>query len=233
MLPYLDREFGLDSLMPSEEPSVILSADPVLCLPDTADFAVMLSSTEVYARKDGTDIPEDSRLDTLSPWYAREQAFSQACALASVPCAILRCANIVGTGMNGLAMRLAHAVWRGWPLHLAGNEAVVSAVHAVDVARLVRLVLGTPCVVNVTDGVATPVDLLIEAFAYRLDNKRVASLGTKQTAFAKLIYGKRNFALLTTSLTYADDGMKSMFPDFRPNVVTDYLKTHVYDDESL
>lgn len=215
--PYVEREFdGFDV-------EFSLGDNP-------GDDTVMISSTDVYDVTTGVNYAEDAPVGDT----AAERQFIDWCTSHGLKPTILRCANIVGTGMTGWPMQLARGVARGTLLHVEGvdDQAVVSVVHAVDVARVARFLRDCGKTVNVTDGTATTLHDLIEALAYRIDNKRV---GTLKPRWARWIYGKKRLCRLGSSLTFSDARLRRLMPaDQMPlNRVTDYLTHHVYDDASL
>ncbi|MDP1051131.1 hypothetical protein, partial [Klebsiella quasipneumoniae] len=89
---------------------------------------------------------------------------------------ILRPADVVGTGMEGFTGRLAGDVNNGSYMHVKGNEAQRSIVHAIDVAKAVRAVSDKQDsiiegIYNLTDRSGATIEQLADAIAYRLGNK--------------------------------------------------------------
>lgn len=205
--------------------------------PADADVCIMLSSTDIYAADNGFLIDEKSRLDTSSVWFDREKAFAAACRSAGKRYVILRCAGIIGTGMTGSPRRLAEMIWRGTLMHIAGNEAHVSVVHATDVANAIATMvsdgIGDDAIYNLTDGENPAFDDLVDSLAYRMADKRVSSLSTRgQLWLAPLLYGKRLYRAFTTNRTYDCSAFCAAY-GFTPTPVCRYLRTHNYDDTSL
>lgn len=151
--------------------------------------------------------------------------------LADVPtgATVLVCPNVVGTGMNGLPMQLAEAVANGRFFHIIGNEARLSTIHASDVAKAVRASLGDGGRYFVSDGTDPAFDDFADALASRLNDKRILTLKPWQ---ARWLMSKRLRTLTTTDATIDCSIFPSKF-DFTPTPVTDYLRTHVYDENSL
>lgn len=143
--------------------------------------------------------------------------------------AVLVCPNIVGTGMTGLPMELARRVASGSFFHIEGNEARLSVVHATDVARAVRLALGHKGAWTVTDGCDPTFDDLAEALAHRLGDKRILTL---KPLWARFLMNGRLRRTVTADCRADGSEFASRF-GFSPTPVTEYLTTHVYDDESL
>lgn len=224
LLPYIRQA------MPE---TIIVGAEDL----DTADAAVMISGDAVYGPGMLADADERHPLDNDSDLFRAEKQFTEACVRAGVPGLILRCAPIVGTGMTGFMHQLAAAIWRGTFFHFPGNDARISAVHATDVAKAVRLWTEketlSPAIYNLTDGEHPTIHDLAEALAYRMKNKRISNLSTRfQQIAAKLIYGQKRFSAYTTSRTLDSRAVESAF-DFKPTPVCSYLRTHVYDEASL
>lgn len=155
--------------------------------------------------------------------------FDEYCRQRQLPVAVIRCPYIVGTGMTGLVRKIAAGIYKGTFVHIAGNDARISIVHATDVAKAASAAAGTQGTYTLTDGVDPTVHDLSDAFAYRMGDKRIFSIGPK---WAKLWYGRTYYTTLTTSHT-ATDSFCVVYPDFHPVSVVEYLKTHVYDEQSL
>lgn len=201
-----------------------------------ARMGIMISSCAIY----GPDAPEmcdeTYQADDSSPWKALEEEFSERCSSAGIPWVILRCADIVATGMTGFTRHLANAIWRGSFFHFPGNEARRSVVHGSDIAAAIALIgktLPQGNIYNITDGVEPTIHDLAEAIAFRLRNKRISTLSTRpQQIIGRLIYGKRRYALYTTSRTFSNEALLRD-TGFKPKSACNYLRTHVYDENSL
>lgn len=225
VLKYIDREFDrevVDALGADEWPA------------DAPVF--MLSTCDVYAA-DGSDIvdrPESAPLDGQSAALRAEREFAARCAERGRVPVILRLPMVIGTGMTGLARTLARGVARGTMLVIRDNEAVVSAVHATDVARVARLIVGREPAEAVTVNVApSPIRLtdLVLALGVRIKDKRVGSI---KPFWAKALYGGSLYRDLTRTVTYDTSAVKALLPDdFEFVNPAEYLTTHVYDHESL
>ena len=104
---------------------------------------VYISSSIVYGLNEGESIDEKT---PLSPTRRDAQAkrdvegfLTRWCENNGVKLSILRPAMVVGTGMGGELRRLVNSIYRGTYRHVTGNDARVSVVHAVDVARAARM----------------------------------------------------------------------------------------------
>ncbi len=223
LMPYLNR---------------VLSPAKIVGLDDTAgaEMAVMISSCDVYGEGEHIGVGEETAVDTSSVWYMDEEKFRKA--VVSLPAFILRCPNIVGTGMTGYPAELAASIWRGLFFHFPGNEARLSTVHASDVAELVGILASKEpeegvYIYNVSDGTDSMLHDFVEALAYRMRNKRVSTLSTRpQQWFGRKVYGSR-YVKYTTTRTFSSERLRAAFPEFHPHEVTEYLRTHVYDETSL
>lgn len=205
---------------------------------------VYLSSTEVYGADEGIEINENREPEPVSETgvakLETERLLTEWCKAHNVHLAILRCPDIVGTGMRGAMRQLVNSIYRGNYHHIEDETARLSVVHAVDVARAMRLLAGSDIICNITDGVNPSRRELAEAFAVRLNNKRIYTLRPKRARrLARLCsllpflgYNSRTLAQRYRTLTFADDRLRRAI-GWQPHSVTDYLKTHDYDENSL
>lgn len=197
-----------------------------------ADMAVMLSSVDIYGPEEGLMMAENEDIDTTSPWHTAEEDFRRRCADVGVAAAVLRCADIIGTGMTGRPRKWIEGIWRGTLLHIKDNNACISVIHATDVAQAVRLavekdITGT---FNITDGTEPRFDDVLEALAYRLANKRISTLSTRgQLWLGRLIYGRNRWKEYTTSRTF-DCSAFANLTGYTPVPVIEYLRTHNYEE---
>ncbi|MDO4320346.1 MAG: hypothetical protein Q4C34_07195 [Bacteroidales bacterium] len=143
--------------------------------------------------------------------------------------AVLVCAEIIGTGMTGFPRRLAEAVMRGSFMHVPGRQVPVSIVHAVDVGRAAALVIGKPGVYRLADTAGHDVDELADALAVRMGDKRIFTLRMR---FLQWLF-RPSFERLTRGLQAVDGTSFAETFGFTPVNVTNYLRTHVYDESSL
>ena len=112
---------------------------------------------------------------------------------------------------------------------MGDNEARLSTIHAVDVAQAVRLSLGSGVHLAVTDGAEPTFHDFAEALAWRINQKRILTLNSK---WVNWIINPRLRRIITTDAVVDGHDFSAGF-DFHPTPVTEYLCTHVYDDESL
>lgn len=169
------------------------------------------------------------RIETDETEGAEHAEFDEYCRQRQIPVVVIRCPYIVGTGMTGLMRKIAAGIYKGTFVHISGNDACISVVHATDVARAASIAAGSQGNYTLTDGTDPSVHDLAEAFAHRMGDKRIFNIAPR---WAKLWYGRQYFKTLTTSHTAADT-FCTVFTDLQPASVVEYLKTHVYDEQSL
>lgn len=205
---------------------------------------VYFSTTEVFGMEEGENIDESTaknpRSDIGRIKLEVEKILSEWCERNNVTLSIIYCPPIIGTGMKGYPRTLVNSIYRGFYTHIDGNEARGSVVHATDVARASRLVSEIGGEYIITDGVNPTRHDLAEALAYRLDDKRIFTISlSKAKRTARLIdlftmSNKRRNALRleTTTLTFSCEKLRKT-TGFEPQSVTEYLRTHIYDENSL
>ena len=204
-----------------------------------------MSSVQVYGKEEGEDYDESTIPAPTTEYgkskYNAEQYLVEWCEKYSVKLSIIRPPLIVGTRMKGLMRSMVNGIYRGYYFHIGGNEARRSVVHATDVSAVAKKISSVGGVYNVCDGVSPTVHDLAEALAYRMGNKRIYTISMKKAKFfAKIgnflggivpisIY---KLSHLTTTLTFNGDAITKVI-DWKPNSVTEYLRTHNYDENSL
>lgn len=204
---------------------------------------VLLSSTDVYGRDNGEGYTEDTPCTPDSDEEKRaadiESIATEMSADAGARLTILRLPPVVGTGMEGVLRKLVNGIYRGSLVHIEGNEARKSVVHATDVARAARLARDLGGVYNVTDGADPTVHDLMEALAHRLDDKRIFSVtparARRMAMVARIIpqaMNRQMLAWMTSTLTF-DPARLREATGFEPHSVTEYLRSHNYDENSL
>lgn len=142
---------------------------------------------------------------------------------------ILRCPNIIGTGMTGFPMELASAIAGGRYYHVPGSECRLSTVHATDIARAVAITLDAPGDYTVTDLSDPTYDALADALAHRINDRRIYTL---KKAWARLVMPRSLWRRVNRNDLWNGREFADKF-NFSPTPVTEYLTSHVYDDESL
>lgn len=196
---------------------------------DNADVAVMISSTDVYDLDEGKNINEFAPLKSDCTLVLDESHFIDSCNERNIPFSVLRCAPIVCTGMQGSVRTMAEQIYRGTYIGLSGNEAVRSFVHGSDVPAAARATIGLNDIFNVTDDSDTLMSDIADALAWRMSQKRIFSLNAK---WYKLLFGKKKMNDVCRSLCFSIEKIKST-GKYNPTSVVEYLKTHVYNEQSL
>jgi nucleoside-diphosphate-sugar epimerase len=218
VLPYVERE------LPDREVVTDMAA-ATDCV-----AAVMVSSVDAYQRNGDDVITEDTALTEHSEIIDVEQTFRRRCSEQRLAAVILRCPPIVGTGMTGLMRLLAEDIAAGRFFRVNGDdEARLSVVHAVDIAQAVRLTLGQGGEYIVADGHNPSVTELSDALAHRISDKRILIARNKWVSW--MVSHKLNRQLAQCPLC-SSQRLVNQF-GFKPTSVVDYLRTHVYDENSL
>ncbi len=158
-----------------------------------------------------------------------DPAFDAETRRLGLPLAVLHCPCIVATGMTGLPRRIAESIYAGRFVTIKGCEARISVVHGVDVARAAMMAAGSVETLTLTDGTDPAISDLADAIACRIDGKRLFAIPPR---LARIWYGRQFFDRLTTDAT-CPENFTAAYPSFRPTTVTEYLRTHVYDKNSL
>jgi len=119
-------------------------------------YFVYVSSCKVYS-PEGENLDEESNL-----WASGEAGESKASAETEVKrwagnkgtvLTIIRPAIMFGKGVGGDTLRLFNDALSGWYVHIRGNNARVSLVSALDVAKGIKMVYKEGGVYNAADGV--------------------------------------------------------------------------------
>lgn len=205
---------------------------------------IYISSTEVYGADEGVGINENREPEPVSEAgktkLKAEEILSKWCEANDVALAILRSPAIVGTGMRGPLRKMVNSIYRGSYHHIEDETCRMSVVHATDVARAMVMLTGHSGIFNITDGVNPSRHDLAEAFAHRLNDKRIYTLRAKRARIVARIcdflpfagYGRKVLAERYRTLTFDDARLRRTI-EWEPNSVVDYLKTHDYGENSL
>lgn len=206
---------------------------------------VFVSSVQVYGKEEGEDYDESTIPTPISEYgkskYNAEQYLIEWCKKHSVKLSIIRPPLIIGTRMKGMVRSMVNGIYRGYYFHIKGNDARRSVVHATDVSAVVKKISSVGGIYNVCDGISPTVHDLAEALAYRMGDKRIYSISMRKAKLlAKLgdLLGNilpistEKMSHLTKTLTFNGDAITKVI-DWKPNSVTEYLRTHNYDENSL
>lgn len=149
---------------------------------------------------------------------------------------IMRLPHVVGTGMTGILIEIVAMIKRGTMFHVAGNEARVSVIHALDVARLALTLSAVGGDYTLSDGINPTWHDLVEALSVRVDHKRVTTIKpswAKYLAWAGPIIGGPDRDMLS-KITTDSIVEASELPVAGDMInVVEYLSTHNYDDHDI
>lgn len=140
--------------------------------------------------------------------------------------------EVIATGMDGLGRRLAEDVAAGRFFAIRDTSYPrVRVVHATDVAAaaLLAAARGEGGTWRLDDGAEPTLDELADALAYRMNGKRLYALPRK---WARLFGVGRKWLHHTTPEAPAAPSFAEAF-GYSPTPVCTYLRTHVYDENSL
>lgn len=205
---------------------------------------VYISSTEVYGAEEGVEINENRESEPISEVgktkLEAENLLQKWCSAKNVKLTILRSPNIVGTGMKGPLRQLVNSIYRGNYHHIDDETARISIIHATDIARAMVLLRHIGGTYNITDGVNPTRRDLAEAFAKRMNNKRIYTLRAKRARTIARIcdfiplfsFNRKTLSERYRTLTYDNSRLVNTI-DFKPSSVVEYLTTHNYDENSL
>lgn len=202
-----------------------------------ADAAVMLSGCEVYAATEGEGLDESTPADGRLPLARQEVEFRQKAANATDKYLILRCANTIGTGMGGYGMKMARRIASGYFLHFPGNEARVSLIHAQAIAEctaalLEKMNFAPGGVYNLTDGREHKVSDLADALARRINDKKIPTLSTRPQQWLGKLLLRSLWRDYSRTITFSS-GKAAGELGLRPFDTLEYMRTHIYDENSL
>ena len=137
---------------------------------------VFISSYKVYSRDAGENVTEDT-----PTWASNETGRSKAlaedrlkdwCDKNDVTLTIIRPARMFGNGVKGETLRLFNDALTGKYIHIRGNDAKVSIVCALDVARAVKAVYEYGGIYNLEDGRPVKFLDLVEAMTANAGAKK-------------------------------------------------------------
>lgn len=153
-------------------------------------WMIFISCYSVYSRDAGCDIEEDYptwATDKLGQSkQLAEQMLTQWAEKKGVRLLILRPAHMFGSGVGGEMAELFDDVISGRYIHIRDNDALMSLVTALDVARVAREMAGLTGVYNVSDGYEHRLLDLVEAMSENAGtHKRMSHL---PLPWAKTIY---------------------------------------------
>lgn len=117
---------------------------------------VYISSYQVYGEDAGENVSEDNRLYATSEVgknKARAEEWLREWALKNdVTLTIIRPARMFGEGVSGESLQWFNDAVGGGYIHIRGNDARLSLVTALDVARGIKILYDRGGVYNISDG---------------------------------------------------------------------------------
>lgn len=137
---------------------------------------VYISSQKVYSQDAGENVDEDT-----NTWASDEAGKSKAlaegflkewCENRDVTLTIIRPARMFGTGVKGETLRLFNDAISGKYIHVRGNDAKVSLVCALDVAKGIRTLYERGGIYNAADGHAVRYIDMVEALTANAGAKK-------------------------------------------------------------
>lgn len=192
---------------------------------------VFISSWEVYSHDSGENVDEDHQTwasTKVGQSKARaERLVKEWCAERNVTLTILRPARMFGRGVHGEMKILFNDVINSRYIHVRGNEARLSLVCAIDVAKAVVVLHSIGGTYNLTDGNgATWIELAEAMSANTGAMKRQTSLPEKWAAAAwrfapwlpavKASLSPDALARRSKTMTLSDEAIRSVLSDWRP-----------------
>lgn len=142
---------------------------------------VYLSSYKVYSMDSGTDISESANTKTDNKAgeskLLAEKAVTEWAEDHDVVLTIIRPARMFGSGVGGETLELFKDAVNGGYIHIRGNDARVSLVTALDVAKAIKSVYPKGGIFNAADGVNPRFIDMMEALSANAGrHKRMTSL---------------------------------------------------------
>lgn len=128
---------------------------------------IFISSYEVYSADAGEGVDENRPLWATSKVgqskALAEKKIEEWCSERGVTLTIVRPAILFGTGVKGRMLNLFNDAVSGRYIHIRGNDARLSVVTALDVARFIKRIHTTGGTFNVADGFNPKLIDLVEA----------------------------------------------------------------------
>lgn len=151
-----------------------------------------------------------------------------------IPTTTFKTGWIIGTGMNGIPMKLLKAIDSGVYFHVKGCNSRCPIIHAADVAANIialgaKQLNGKEYILH--DGHKPKIAELAEAFAYRLNGKRLYTVPPKLAKFIAKLTGTSDLYSYTIDI-------KDELPDLStecitPRDVIHYLFHHTYTPDDI
>lgn len=139
-------------------------------------FFVFISSHRVYSRDAGEDITEETPAwasdDTGKSKALAEDFLKNWCKDREVTLLIIRPARMFGNGVKGDTLQLFNDALSGKYIHIRGNDAKVSMVCALDVAKAIKQIYRFGGTYNAADPMAVKYIDMVEAMTANAGAKK-------------------------------------------------------------
>lgn len=152
----------------------------------------------------------------------------------NIPTTTFKTGWIIGTGMTGIPMKLLKAIDKGVYFHVKGCECRCPIIHAADVAANIitlgaKQLNGKEYILH--DGHRPKIAELAEAFAYRLNGKRLYTISPKIAKFIAKLTGTSDLYSYTI---YTKDELPDLSTEcLTPRDVIHYLFHHTYTTDDI
>lgn len=192
---------------------------------------VFLSSWEVYSPDSGENVAEDHQTwasTKVGQSKARAELFLKDwCVQRNVCLTILRPARMFGRGVHGEMKTLFNDVVNSRYIHVRGNDARLSLVCAIDVAKAITALHGLGGTYNLSDGVGATWIALAEAMSANSGAMKRQTFLPKQWADAawrftpwipavKASLSPEILASRSKTLTISSEAVSEVFADWHP-----------------
>ena len=137
---------------------------------------VFVSSYKVYSRDAGENLDEETHTwatDSVGKSKAlAEEMVKKWCQQKNVTLTVIRPARMFGTGVSGETLELFNDALAGKYIHIRGNDAKVSVVCALDVAKAIKQVYTVGGIYNASDNRPVKFIDLVEALTANAGAKK-------------------------------------------------------------
>lgn len=164
------------------------------------------------------------------------------CRETGAPLVVLRCAPVVGTGMDGRWRDMVNAIYRGVYAVVDGNKSRASIIHALDVAEVAVRCVGLSGLYYICDGFTPHINDIANAFAVRLSAKRIPVLSQRKARIAAAVIDIVTFGHAGAANRLKTDMSDTVMPSpcplydiigFVPRDTVNYLLTHKYEYDDI
>lgn len=199
---------------------------------------VFLSSWEVYSPDSGENVAEDHQIwasTKVGQSKARaEELLKEWCGRKGVRLTVLRPARMFGRGVHGEMRTLFNDVVNSRYIHVRGNDARLSLICAIDVAKAVIALCSVGGVYNLSDGVDVTWIALAEAMSANSGAMKRQTFLPKQWAdtawkftpwipAVKASLSPEVLARRSKTLTLSGQTVRDTIPDWHPFPAIDVI----------